>query len=199
MARRRNPDTDSSTPATPTTPDPLQAAPSAPRGRAADGFEDAVARPTPGPAPLPRAPVAPRGEPRLERARPGRRADAPSENAVTKRLEKLPVEPTPAPLPPSPAAADAERWFEQIPTNPGAPRRDPSAVREAMRTPAGGVPTTTPPSSPSNLLIALIVATALAVGMVLGALLFSYRGTAKCPPCAGGSSAGSGLGNALPR
>ena len=176
MARRRNPDTDSSTPATPTTPDPLQAAPQ---------------RPTPGPAPLPRAPVAPAKEPKLERARPGRRADAPSENAVTKRLEKLPVEPTPAPLPPSPAAADAERWFEQIPTNPGAPRREPSAVREAMRTPAGGVPITAAPSSSSNLLIVLIVATARAVGMVLGALLFSHRG-AKCEPCGSGAS-GSGL------
>ncbi len=175
MARRRNPDTDTSTPATPTTPDPMQ--PSA-----------APQRPTPGPAPLPRAPVAPAKEPKLERARPGRRADAPSENAVTKRLETLPVEPTPAPLPPSPAAADAERWFEQLPTNPGAPRREPSAVREAMRTPAGGVPATAPPSSSSNLFIALIVATALAVGMVLGALLFSHRGTAKCPPCGSGSA-----------
>jgi hypothetical protein len=180
MPRRRNPDTDSSTPATPTTPDPAQpgAAPS---------------RPTP--APLPRPPVTPRDqkEARLELARPGRRADAPSENAVTKRLEKLPVEPTPAPLPPSPAAADAERWFEQIPTNPGAPRREPSAVREAMRTPPGGIPATAPPSGPSNLLIALIVATALAVGMVVGALLFSYRGTAKCPPCGAGTGTGTAI------
>jgi len=175
MPRRRNPDTDSSTPATPTTPDP--AAPAE------------LSRPTP--APLPRPPVTPRDQKekaRLEPARPGRRADAPSENAVTKRLEKLPVEPTPAPLPPSPAAADAERWFEQIPTNPGAPRREPSGIRESLRTPPGGVPTTAPPSGPSNLLIALIVATALAVGMVVGALLFSYRGTAKCPPCAAGSA-----------
>ena len=177
MPRRRNPDTDSSTPATPTTPDPMQPSPSA-----------APQRPTPGPAPLPRAPVAPSKEPKLERARPGRRADAPSENAVTKRLEKLPVEPTPAPLPPSPAAADAERWFEQIPTNPGAPRREPSGIRESLRTPPGGIPATAPPSGPSNLLIALIVATALAVGMVVGALLFSYRGTAKCPPCGAGSA-----------
>jgi len=108
---------------------------------------------------------------------------------VTKRLEKLPVEPTPAPLPPSPAAADAERWFEQIPTNPGAPRRPPSEVREAMRTPSRGVPVQAPPSGgPSNLLVVLIVATALAVGMVLGALLFSHRGAAKCPPCGDGSS-----------
>jgi hypothetical protein len=60
-----------------------------------------------------------------------------------------------------------------------------------MRTPPGGIPATAPPSGPSNLLVALIVATALAVGMVLGALLFSYRGTAKCPPC------GAGTGSAI--
>jgi hypothetical protein len=169
MARRRNPDTDSSTPATPTTPDP--------HGPPPKGAT---------PAKLPRPPITPNEharapKPKLEPARPGRRSDAPSENAVTKRLEKLPVEPTPAPLPPSPAAADAERWFEQIPTNPGAPRRPPSEVSVAMRTPPGGVPLPLPPSGTSNLLIALIVATALAVGMVLGALLFSHRG--KCEPC----------------
>jgi hypothetical protein len=176
MARRRNPDTDSSTPATPTSVDP--------HGTNATG---------PTPAPLPRAPITPRDAERaarLEPARPGRRADAPSENAVTKRLEKVPVEPTPAPLPPSPAAADAERWFEQIPTNPGAPRRPPSEISNAARTPAPGTPMPAPPSErPSNLLVALIVATALAVGMVLGALLFSHRGATKCGPCTGGGAA----------
>ena len=40
---------------------------------------------------------------------------------VTARLERIVRDQTPAPLPPSPAAADADRWFEQVPTNPGAP------------------------------------------------------------------------------
>jgi hypothetical protein len=169
MPRRRN-HTDSSTPATPTRPE------------LAD-----LADPTgPTPEPLPRAPVPP-SSPRLEPARPGRRADQPSENAVTKRLEKLPVEITPAPLPPSPGAVEAERWFEQIPTNPGAPRREPSSVREAIRTPPRGVPTMLPAPGGARLLTGLIVATALAVGMVLGALLFSHRGTTRCAPCTTGS------------
>ncbi|MCE9576511.1 MAG: hypothetical protein K8W52_25400 [Deltaproteobacteria bacterium] len=161
MPRRRNPQ--DSVSATPTKPDPTRGSrtPAAPRLPSA-----------------PRLPATP-----LVGARPGRRADATSETAMTQRLDKVPIEPTPAPLPPSPAAADAERWFEQLPTTPGAPRKDPSAVREVLRTPAVGAPVAAPQPR-AWVLPALLVATALTVGMVLGALMFG-RGSAPatCPPC----------------
>jgi hypothetical protein len=103
---------------------------------------------------------------------------------MTQKLDKVQVEPTPAPLPPSPAAADAERWFEQLPTTPGAPRKDPSMVREPLRTPVAGTPLAAP-APRAWLLPALLVATALTVGMVLGALLFGRASSpAACPPCA---------------
>jgi hypothetical protein len=187
MPRRRDPDPETPTPATPTTPDPHAAANAKPPGR------DSAARPRdPAPPPLPRAPAPPRrptpGRSRRSGpARPGRRAEAPSETALTNRLEKIPRELTPAPLPPSPAAADAERWFEQLPTNPGAPAALTSTTRQIMRTPSRGSPLAPAPPERARpwLLPLLIAATALAVGMVLGALLFSHRGDAShCAPCA---------------
>jgi hypothetical protein len=125
---------------------------------------------------------------RREPAQPGRRDEQPSDMAVTTRLERMSVELTPPPLPPSPATADAERYFEQVPTNPGAvTRRDPSAVGET-RTVAGTIRVPPPPMAQPRpwVLPVLVIATALAVGMVLGALLFGRRGAApaECPPCA---------------
>ncbi len=165
MPRRRNPQ-DSAGSATPTSPDPVGGAPRPAR--------------TPAPPRLPSAPRLPRTP--ITNARPGRRAEATSETALTQKLDKVPIEATPAPLPPSPAAADAERWFEQLPTTPGAPRKDPSAVREVARTPAARAPAPVPQPR-AWLLPALLVATALTVGMVLGALIFGRGPAAACPPC----------------
>jgi hypothetical protein len=132
-----------------------------------------------------RLPSPPR-PPRLpETARPGRRAEAPSDIVVTSRIERYSPEPTPAPLPPSPAAADAEKWFEQVPTNPGAPttapgRRD-ATGRVPMISPSQAQPSTGAPSWLFPLLLAL---TALTVGMVIGALAFGRSSEhASCPPC----------------
>ena len=138
------------------------------------------------PTPEPATPVW--SPPRGSLAQPGRRDEQPSDMAVTTRLERMSVELTPPPLPPSPAAADAERWFEQVPTSPGAViRRDPSVVGENHRVVAGTLRSSPPPMVGPRpwLLPVLMVATALAVGMVLGALLFGRRGAApQCPPCA---------------
>jgi len=128
-------------------------------------------------------------------AQPGRRDEQPSDMAVTTRLERMSVELTPPPLPPSPASADADRYFEQVPTNPGAvTRRDPSVVVDNRA--ASGVlrspPMAAPPPLRPWLLPVLVIATALAVGMVLGALLFGRRAApAQCPPCAASPSSPS--------
>jgi len=177
MPRRRDPDPETPTPATPTTPDPRVATPPG-----SDSAPPLPRAPLPGP---PRRPTPGRIR-RIGPARPGRRSEAASETALTNRLEKLPRELTPAPLPPSPAAADAERWFEQLPTNPGAPASPTSTTRTLLRTPSRGVPLAPAPvDRRAWVLPLLIAATALAVGMVLGALLFSHRGDGgKCPPCA---------------
>jgi len=133
----------------------------------------------------PRPPRIPDGH-----AKPGRRAEAPSDIVVTSRLER--IEPTPAPLPPSPAAADADRWFEQVPTNPGAPSATPGRGRDAtgrtpMISPSHAQPHTGAPSWLFPLLLAL---TALTVGMVIGALAFGRSSEpSSCPPC---DTAGSG-------
>src|SRR5262245_33890500 len=139
----------------------------------------------PVPSRLPRPPAPPSST--VDPAAPGRRDEAPSDLAVTTRLARITVEPTPAPLPPSPAAADADRWFEQVPTSPGNPRRDSNGTGPAPRMVVGEI---LPPSAAAApvrpwFLPALMVATALAVGMVLGALLFGHRG-ARCAPCAPG-------------
>lgn len=141
---------------------------------------------------------------RLPPAQPGARkgpGDTQSDYSVTSKIERLPSEATPAPLPPSPAAAEAEGWFEQVPTNPaGAPDlaaligsrpdlaaalREQTGAHRRAEEPQGGLDPWAPPSystapTPRQLplhrkpwvLPALIAATALTVGMVLGALLF---------------------------
>jgi hypothetical protein len=98
---------------------------------------------------------------------------------------------TPEPLPPSPAAQDAEGWFEQVPTNTAdipdlgalaegadpdsvpswamAPRREPRADERYELT----VPVIT---GHASWFVWLVAATCLAVGMVLGALLYSVWG-----------------------
>ena len=133
--------------------------------------------------PLPRPPPAP--PPALPPAEPGERGDAPSDVAVTTRLERVNLEPEP--LPPSPAAADADRYFEQVPTSPGVVRRDPTGVSTGQRTAFGEIPAPRRVIAPPPrqwLLPVLLVATGLAVGMVLGALIFGNRSAAPpCPPC----------------
>jgi hypothetical protein len=151
----------------------------------------------PGTNKLPSAPRLPK-LPRLGKqspARPGRRGDAGSDMQVTSKIERVTVEKTPAPLPPSPAAEDADVWFEQVPTNPAA---IPDLGDLASGTNPGGRSLTAPMRklSPGNLardltgthysqpytrpslserpwlLPILLAVTCLAVGMVLGALLF---------------------------
>jgi hypothetical protein len=131
-------------------------------------------------------------------AQPGARAGMPdtqSDYSVTSRIDRLPSELTPAPLPPSPAAEAADVWFEQVPTNPAAvpdlnvlggsrpdlgsaigqprfesssPGRDPWAPPNYNTGPVHRVSQ----SRRLWLLPVLLTATALTVGMVLGALLF---------------------------
>lgn len=122
-------------------------------------------------------------------ARPGRRSDTPSDMQMTKRIPRLAgrADPTPAPLPPSPGAGDAERWFEQVPTNPahiaelaaektGGHRK----VRHSSRVPIGEVGPGRWVERPW-VLPTLIAAIGLTVGMILGGLLFG--GSAECKPC----------------
>jgi hypothetical protein len=130
----------------------------------------------------------------LPPAGPGRRAENGSDTNVTTRIERLPDETTPAPLPPSPAAKDAEGWFEQVPTNPAAPpdldalasgtypgQADPSRPitdhGQAWFGPSHQPQATGPITRfgvprETVTVVALIAATCLVVGMVLGALLF---------------------------
>jgi hypothetical protein len=122
-------------------------------------------------------------------AKPGRRSETPSDMQMTKRIPRVTGrgEPTPAPLPPSPGAGDAERWFEQVPTNPahvaelaaeatGGHKK----LRHSSKIPIGD-------ARPARLierpwvLPTLIAAIALTVGMILGGLLFS--GSDECKPC----------------
>jgi hypothetical protein len=140
----------------------------------------------------PRPPGAARGLPAAPKVRglgpaqPGRRDEAPSDMAVTSRLERVSAELTPAPLPPSPATADADQYFEQVPTNPGAQsRRDPTGVGPPRKA-SGVIRPAPPPVAPAQpwFLPLLLVATGLAVGMVLGALLFANRSAPPpCEPC----------------
>jgi hypothetical protein len=148
----------------------------------------------------------------LPPAQPGARAgsseSAPSDYSVTARIERLPSEITPAPLPPSPADQDAGVWFDQVPTNPAAvPDLDSmagsrsdlaAAVARAGSQPHGREPWAPPSALYAAsqrvpiarrpwVLPALIAATALTVGMVLGALIFggggdddSKKGAAPC-------------------
>lgn len=151
-------------------------------------------------------------------ARPGARTgsgDTQSDYSVTSKIDRLPSELTPAPLPPSPAAEAADVWFEQVPTNPaavpdlnvlGGSRPDLGAAIGQPRfdtgSPAGRDPWAPPSYSTGPvqrfatgrrpwLLPVLLTATAIAVGMVLGALLFGGSDPpprkqlvvpAECPP-----------------
>ncbi len=139
------------------------------------------------PAPLPRPPAIPsRGLPaRGAPARPGRRGETPSDNLMTARIERV-RDATPAPLPPSPGARDAERWFEQVPTNPALDDAAPGErtgshrrTRTSQRLiPAGAA---TALAERPWVIPSLIAAVALTIGMILGALLFGDR-AASCPP-----------------
>lgn len=135
-------------------------------------------------------------------AQPGSRSpDTQSDYSVTSKIERLPAELTPAPLPPSPAASQADMWFDQVPTNPAATpdidaligsrpdlaaalrgetsghsRVDPGqAGLDPWSRPSyvtGPVPRGLPLHRRPWVLPLLLTVTALAVGMVLGALMF---------------------------
>ncbi len=163
---------------TETTPERLATPPRLPR------TPSTPSRPRPPRAPDVKPPRLPAGPP----ARPGRRGEAPSDIIVTSRIERINVEHTPAPLPPSPAADDADRWFEQVPTNPGAPNNAPDRRNATGRTPL--VDATHPQphrGAPAWMFPLLLALTALTVGMVIGALVFG-RGSAPaaCPACDAG-------------
>jgi hypothetical protein len=157
------------------------------------------------PAPLPRPPTPPAGTrpprarsdgdavprpPRLPRdggARPGRRGETPSDLVMTARIPRLPgSDQTPAPLPPSPGARDAERWFEQVPTNPAhlAERADSTGAHAKLRRSSSRLVETSPVPLAQRawLLPTLIAAIALTIGMILGGLLFGGSDRA-CEPC----------------
>ncbi len=146
---------------------------------------------------------------KLPPAQPGVRGagdSAPSDYSVTSRIERLPSETTPAPLPPSPAAEQADVWFDQVPTNPAAapdlealaasrpdlvaalrdssPRMGGGQGRDPWAPPSyttGPIPRTVPLHRRPWVLPVLLTATALAVGMVLGALLFGGGSGSKKP------------------
>ncbi|HKA87969.1 MAG TPA: hypothetical protein VKE22_09900 [Haliangiales bacterium] len=88
-----------------------------------------------------------------------------------------PRENTPPPLPPSPASAEADRWFEDAPTRPSAltdiaPSLPP---RSGILSDPGNLPSepaVPPAAAPTSWgLMGLVAATALAVGIVIGALI----------------------------
>ena len=124
----------------------------------------------------------------------------PPAEGVTSKLERIPTEATPAPLPPSPEAEQAAAsWFESVPTSPAvSPSIDP--FRAGTESSFGGPPLTPVGQRDGAQLAAaptqaftrqpratrgpvaaladkpwaiptLIAATALAVGMVFGALV----------------------------
>lgn len=144
----------------------------------------------PTPPKLPRPPEAGTGAvpkpprlPDVPAARPGRRSEAPSDIVLTHRIERITVEPTPAPLPPSPAAADAERWFEQVPTNPGAPTTPPPRGVTGHQPLVEPAASPAPRGAPTWLFPLLLAVTALTVGMVIGALVFGRAAASHCEPC----------------
>ena len=86
---------------------------------------------------------------------------------------------------------DAERWFEQVPTNPALGAAAPTDVtgphRKSTRSSkvsllGGGTAVPESTGERAWLLPALIAAIALTIGMILGALLFSKDGK-ECAPC----------------
>lgn len=110
---------------------------------------------------------------------------------MTKRIQRQRPDPTPAPLPPSPGARDAERWFEQVPTNPAAQLNGPGDTTGSHRKSgkfergSGLHPGDLQPRVERQWLVMfLIAAIALTIGMILGALVFSSSKAKKCEPCA---------------
>lgn len=122
------------------------------------------------------------------------------DSVVTSRIQRVQTrEQTPAPLPPTPGAeAAADTWFEQVPTSPAVvdlaylshgsgsgissitpPRRvgGPTTARGETHSRTSPIARVRIASAagPPWLMPALVVATSLAVGMVLGAVLFSDR------------------------
>jgi hypothetical protein len=164
--------TDSSGPVTDATPAPL---PRPPVAKAPTSNPPAVPRP-------PRLPATPAIAP----ARPGRRGETPSDMQLTKKIPRAAsADQTPAPLPPSPGARDAERWFEQVPTNPAhaAELAEQTGGHLRARGSTGKVPLSQPVPIAERawLLPTLIAAIALTIGMILGGLLFG--GDGECEPC----------------
>ena len=92
-----------------------------------------------------------------------------------------PAQDTPPPLPPSPGSAQAEQWFDDAPTRPSAltdiAPSVPTTVRSGVLSDRAALPALPPPArpSPSYGLLALVALTFLAVGVVVGALLFAPR------------------------
>jgi hypothetical protein len=164
--------TDSSGPLGDATPAPL---PRPPVAKAPSSNPPAVPRP-------PRLPAAPA----IAAARPGRRGETPSDMQLTKKIPRAAsADQTPAPLPPSPGARDAERWFEQVPTNPAAVAElaEQTGAHLRARGSTGKVPLNEPVPIAERawLLPTLIAAIALTIGMILGGLLFG--GSSECEPC----------------
>jgi hypothetical protein len=122
--------------------------------------------------------------PDVPAARPGRRSEAPSDIVLTHRIERITGEPTPPPLPPAPAAADAERWFEQVPTNPGAPTTPPPRNVTGRQPLIEPLAAQAQRGAPAWLFPLLLALTALTVGMVIGALVFGRASAGTCAPCA---------------
>jgi len=141
------------------------------------------------------------------------RADRIAAGAVssTSKLERVPQESTPAPLPPSPEAEQAAAsWFESVPTSPSVPP-DMGRFAQGHDTGTGGSvitplhqraganigyqptrPLTRPKRPRAGTVIAekpwaipaLIAATSLTVGMVLGALIFGGGDSPAATPSA---------------
>ncbi|RMH45233.1 MAG: hypothetical protein D6689_00370 [Deltaproteobacteria bacterium] len=148
--------------------------------------------------------------PRALGRRPIGARDETPDSAPTSQIHRVPAEPTPAPLPPQPELEQAaQSWFEQVPTSPASPVGPFGALDSAV---TGATPVRdgtgavvagdTRPATRSRLrppggwadrapwtLPALLAATSLAVGMVLGALLFggaaapAAADAGACRPC----------------
>lgn len=125
----------------------------------------------PGHTPPERTPLDPTP---VRAASPGRRDEMSSDAKITTRIERPPVDLTPPPLPPSPAAADAAQWLARARARADSAEPAPPAPSVDLTAPVAQA------GAPPWLFPLLLAATALVVGMVLGALLFGRR--ASCPP-----------------
>jgi len=88
----------------------------------------------------------------------------------------MPTEATPAPLPPAPGAAAAEVWLERVRTSSPLPADlvgvDVTPALSADAATGDPVPPAATAWLADRRLLALLAVTCLAVGMVLGAVLF---------------------------